>query len=89
MTSAPQVLTNWAGNVTFRPERVHRPTSISELRAVVAASTRLRVLGTGHSFSRIADTTGDLLLLNEMAPTVDIDPPARTSAWPAPCVTAS
>ena len=69
----PPALTNWAGNVTFRPERVHRPTSLPQLQAVVAGSTRLRVLGTGHSFNRIADTTGDLVLMHDMPPTIEID----------------
>ena len=73
MTTAPPALTNWAGNITFRPERLHRPTSLPELQTMVAASSRLRVLGTGHSFNRIADTPGDLVLLHDMPPTVEID----------------
>ena len=53
--------TNWARNVTFQAARVHRPTSIGELQEIVAGSDRLRALGTGHSFSTVADTTGDLV----------------------------
>jgi alditol oxidase len=54
-------LTNWAGNVTFSAKRIQRPASLAELQRLVAASTRVRALGTGHSFSRIADTSGDLV----------------------------
>jgi xylitol oxidase len=56
-------LTNWAGNITFSTERVHRPTSVDELRRVVATSRGLRVLGSGHSFNTISDSRHDLLSL--------------------------
>ena len=53
--------TNWAGNIKYRAERVHAPTSVEQLQEIVAAGSRLRPVGTGHSFNRIADTTGDLV----------------------------
>ncbi|NUT36219.1 MAG: FAD-binding protein [Hamadaea sp.] len=67
------VLTNWAGNVTFGARTVHRPTSLAELRGVVAAASRLRPLGTGHCFNRIADTTGDQVTLAAMPAVMEID----------------
>jgi alditol oxidase len=54
-------LTNWAGNVTYGAARVHRPASVDELQQVVRGSSRVRALGSGHSFSRVADTDGDLV----------------------------
>jgi alditol oxidase len=75
-TSVPAV--NWAGNVTFRAERVHHPASVAELSAIVAGARRIRALGTGHSFSRVADTAGDLVSLDRLPSTVGIDPAART-----------
>jgi xylitol oxidase len=71
-------LTNWAGNVTYRARRVHRPTSVDELRGVVAGTDRLRALGTGHAFNRLADTTGDLVSVAALPPVMDIDTAART-----------
>ncbi|MEV6299697.1 D-arabinono-1,4-lactone oxidase [Actinoplanes sp. NPDC051861] len=65
-------LTNWAGNIVFGAERVHRPHSIDEVRETVAASGRLRVLGSGHSFNRLADTDGDLLSLADLPRTVEV-----------------
>ena len=65
-------VTNWAGNVVFAPRRYHRPTSVSELRAVVAGSDRARVLGSGHSFNRMADTGGDLISLAALPRVVEI-----------------
>jgi xylitol oxidase len=60
------MLTNWAGNVVFSTERLAAPRSIGELRDVVVGAERAHVLGTGHSFSRIADTTGTLISLRDM-----------------------
>lgn len=78
VTSALNGLTNWAGNVTFRAARHHRPTSLDELQVLVAGSDRLRVLGTGHSFNRIADTTGDLVSVGDLPTTCEVDDHRRT-----------
>ncbi|NED95509.1 FAD-binding protein [Phytoactinopolyspora alkaliphila] len=66
--------TNWAGNLTFHVEHVHRPASLDELRELVTRSHRLRVLGTGHSFSAIADTTGNLVSLAGLPQSIAMDP---------------
>jgi alditol oxidase len=65
--------TNWAGNVTFGAAAVHRPSSVAELQSLVAGSARARALGTGHSFNRLADTTGDLISVAGLPPVMDID----------------
>jgi xylitol oxidase len=64
---------NWAGNVTFGAERFHRPSSVAEVQDIVAGSRRVRAIGTGHSFSPLADTTGDLVSLAGLPPVMDID----------------
>jgi alditol oxidase len=66
-------LANWAGNVAFGARRIHRPASLAELQRLVAGSDRVRALGTGHSFSRIADTTGDLVSLAGLPAVVAVD----------------
>lgn len=53
--------TNWAGNITFTAHARHRPSNVPQLQELVARSTRLRAVGTGHSFNAIADTPGDLV----------------------------
>ena len=73
-----QNLANWAGNVVFAPARFHQPQTVDELRAVVAASRELRVLGTGHSFSPIADTPGDLVELSRLPSRIEIADDAST-----------
>jgi xylitol oxidase len=64
-------VTNWAGNVTFTG-RVHRPRTMEQLRELVAGSHRIRALGSGHSFSRIADSAGDLVSLAELPAEIGI-----------------
>ncbi|MFY1698847.1 FAD-binding protein [Solwaraspora sp. WMMA2101] len=75
MTAA---VTNWAGNVTFAARQIHRPGSVEELRRIVAGADRLRVLGTGHSFNRLADTDGDLVSLANLPTEVTIDAASST-----------
>jgi alditol oxidase len=76
--AARERLRNWAGNVEYAAARVHRPSSVSELRDLVAGADRVRALGTGHSFSRIADTTGDLVSTAGLPTIMDVDDRAGT-----------
>ena len=73
------VTANWAGNVVFSSRAVHQPASVAQLQELVAGSDRVRALGTGHSFSRIADTTGDHVSLAQLPPVVEIDASAGTA----------
>ncbi|MGF1662681.1 MAG: FAD-binding protein [Kineosporiaceae bacterium] len=75
----PAALTNWAGNVTFTPAAAHRPRTVPELQALAARSRRWRVMGSGHSFSPLAATSGDLVSLAGLPVDLDIDPGARTA----------
>ena len=65
--------TNWAGNVTFGASRRERPDDLPALQRLVAGSPRVRVLGTGHSFSPIADSVGTLVSLAGLPRTVEVD----------------
>jgi len=47
---------NWAGNYTYRAAEIHRPSSVDELREIVSRAPRVRVLGSRHSFSDVADS---------------------------------
>ncbi|MEJ3745733.1 FAD-binding protein [Actinomycetes bacterium KLBMP 9797] len=67
------LITNWARNVTFGARRLHRPASLDELCAVVAGADRIRALGSGHSFNRIADTPGDLVSVADLPRVMDVD----------------
>ncbi|MCP2241680.1 FAD-binding protein [Lentzea aerocolonigenes] len=65
--------TNWAGNVTFTAAQVVEPTSADELRATVRGSSAVHVVGSGHSFSPIADTAGTLVSLSAMPQVFEVD----------------
>lgn len=67
------MVTNWAGNVSFGAARFHQPDSVAELRRIVALSSRVRALGTGHSFNLIADTTGGLVSLARLPTVIAVD----------------
>ncbi|MEV6957961.1 FAD-binding protein [Streptomyces sp. NPDC051207] len=75
-----ETVTNWAGNITYSAKELHRPRSLDALRALVADSARVRVLGSGHSFNEIAEPGADgvLLSLADLPAGVDVDTAART-----------
>ncbi|MCW3838944.1 FAD-binding protein [Micromonospora yasonensis] len=64
---------NWAGNVRYRAARRHRPATVDEVRRLVAGADRIRAVGSGHSFNRLGDTTGDLVSVAGLPPTVALD----------------
>ena len=49
---------NWTRDQRCAPERIERPSSEEELAGVVAAARRVKVAGSGHSFTDIACTDG-------------------------------
>jgi xylitol oxidase len=65
--------TNWAGNITYSARELHRPRTVGQLQELVAGSDRVRAVGTGHSFSPVADTTGDLIGLDGLPARIEVD----------------
>ena len=47
-------LRNWSENVQFSAAQVHLPRTVEELQELVRASSKVRVLGSRHSFNDIA-----------------------------------
>ena len=80
--------TNWAGNLTYRAATVHRPSTLEELSEIVARAPRLRVLGSRHSFSDIADSA-ELVSLDGLPADVRVDRAAGTVSFGAGSGTAS
>src|SRR5687768_8945997 len=75
MSANPQ---NWSGHHTFSTGRVHRPQTIEQLQEVVSQSSKLKVLGSRHSFNDIADSIEDLVSLEELDQTFLVDRDHRT-----------
>jgi xylitol oxidase len=69
--------TNWAGTHVFGATALHRPTSQAQLREIVARAPRVRVLGSRHSFSAIADSA-ELVSLEDLPDDVVVDHEAGT-----------
>ena len=69
--------TNWAGNHTYQAAALHRPTTLDQVRELVAGAGRMRVLGSRHSFSDIADSA-ELLSLDGLPADVVVDHSAGT-----------
>ncbi|MET9969116.1 FAD-binding protein [Streptomyces sp. NPDC006356] len=75
-----ETITNWAGNIIYTAKELHRPYSLDAIGTLVAGSAKVRVLGSGHSFNRIAEPGPEGLLLSiaDLPPVIDVDRTART-----------
>lgn len=69
---------NWSRTYTYGARRIHRPRSVAEVQEVVAATRRIRALGTRHSFNDLADSPGELVHLGDVPPDIVIDGDAMT-----------
>ncbi|MEW2156358.1 FAD-binding protein [Streptomyces sp. NPDC007189] len=73
-------VSNWARTITYTAREFHRPRTLDALAALVGAGERVRVLGSGHSFNRIADPGPDGVLVStaDLPRVIDVDTAART-----------
>ena len=69
---------NWTGDQTCRPAEIVSPGSREELAQAVAAASaagrRVRVAGSGHSFTEAALTEGTMLRIEALRGVLDADP---------------
>ncbi|GHO53609.1 FAD-binding protein [Ktedonobacter robiniae] len=68
---------NWAGNYTYRAQKLHRPRTIEEVQEIVAQADRVHVLGSRHSFNDIADSQ-ELISLEDLPADIIVDHQAHT-----------
>lgn len=68
---------NWAGTHSYAAARIHRPATLDAARAIVARAPRIRVLGSRHSFTAIADSD-ELISLDGLPADVVVDREAAT-----------
>jgi xylitol oxidase len=64
---------NWAGNYTYQAPRFHQPRTVEQIQELVAHSSKLKALGTRHSFNDIADSPGDLISLEHFNQIIALD----------------
>src|SRR5450755_3131968 len=72
---------NWAQSHSFGAETVQRPTDASQLRELILRGGPVRALGTRHSFTDLADTTGRLVSLERLDTDLVIDEQAQTASF--------
>lgn len=65
--------TTWAGTYTFGAGRLHLPSALEQAQQIVADATRIRALGSRHSFNDLADSPGDLISLREVPLPLEVD----------------
>jgi xylitol oxidase len=68
---------NWAENFAYSTENLHEAGSIEQIRDVLNAHDKVKVLGTRHCFNSIADSRYHLLSLSPMRE-MSLDADART-----------
>src|ERR671910_1963578 len=73
---------NWAGNYTYRAQKLHRPSTIEQLQQIIANAPRVRVLGSRHSFNDIADSS-ELITLEAMPKDIAVDRAEDTVSFSA------
>jgi alditol oxidase len=61
------LLSNWARNLSFAAAALAAPRDVRELGAVVRDASRVHAVGSGHSFSAVADTTGTLVATEHLS----------------------
>jgi alditol oxidase len=75
----PSPRENWAGNITYSTDHVLTPASASDVPEMVKSCTKLRALGSRHSFNTIADSTQNQISLQHLDQ-IEIDDQAQTVA---------
>ncbi len=69
---------NWDGRQRCAPQAIERPRDVDELRGALdrarAAGRRVRVAGSGHSFTGLVVTDGTLISLERMNRVLAVDP---------------
>ena len=61
--SPDKPLTNWAGNLEYSTTNVHYPETVDEIQKIVKKCSKLKALGSQHSFNTIADSTENQISL--------------------------
>lgn len=74
---------NWAGTHTYAAARIVTPRTVDELQEIVAASRRVRALGSRHSFNDLADTDGVLVDTSALPHSLEVidEDTVKVAAW--------
>ncbi len=73
---------NWAGNYRYQADKLHIPSTLDQVQEVIVNAPQIRVLGSRHSFTDIADSS-ELLTLEGLPADLVIDHSADTVSFSA------
>ncbi len=76
--SPDKPLKNWAGNLEYSTSNVHYPETVDDVQGIVKKCSKLRALGSQHSFNTIADSTENQVSLKRLKKVVSLDKGANT-----------
>ncbi len=68
---------NWGGNYQYQADKLHFPQSIEETQQIVKRCTKVKALGSRHSFNSIADCEHDQISLKAIKE-MELDTKSRT-----------
>jgi alditol oxidase len=69
---------NWAGNYTYKAEKLYEPTSVEEVQELVKELDKQKALGTTHCFNDIADSSQNQISTKKLNKLVDLDKEKKT-----------
>ena len=69
---------NWAGNYLYRAMQIHKPETIEQVQELVTRGSKVKALGTRHSFNDIADSPGELISLEHLDKILELDHQRRS-----------
>ena len=72
---------NWAQSHSYGAAAVQRPADAAEVRELILRGEKVRALGSRHSFTDLADTSGNLVSLDRLPVDLVIDEDARTASF--------
>jgi xylitol oxidase len=72
---------NWAQSHSFGAVTVQRPANAAEVRDLILRGGPVRALGTRHSFTDLADTSGRLISVERLATDLVVDEDAQTASF--------
>ena len=64
---------NWAGNIRFNPNEMARPSNTQDVVDLVKTGRKIRCIGTGHSWSKLAPTDDILMSTDGLNKVLSID----------------
>ncbi|WP_335872969.1 D-arabinono-1,4-lactone oxidase [Bacillus sp. 2205SS5-2] len=77
LKETPQAMKNWSESLQFQPQIIQKPTSIEEIVEIVniasSQNRKIRVIGSGHSFTPLIKTNDILLSLDHLQGVIEVD----------------